>query len=120
MFKTNFSGFSVARKQPLQTIAAQNVITLRRKYKLTRAKLGWLLGVSGDTVRSWEKGFRKPERPMMMLIDMMSEGFVIPDRIRRKYQPKYNAERRWLRVPKYTTSLDQTQAMLMNPKGDGT
>jgi hypothetical protein len=57
---------------------------------------------------------REPTTSNKYLIDMLNDGFIVPDRIRKRHFKKVTAPRSWHRTPKYTTSLDKANSMLMH------
>ena len=57
--------------QPSPEQVRLQLIELRRRYSLFRAHLAAFVGTSRHTVRSWEKGLRKPSGPSRRLIQMV-------------------------------------------------
>ena len=57
--------------QPIPEQVRLQLIELRRQYSLSSAHLAGFVGTSRHTVRSWEKGLRKPSGPSKRLIQMV-------------------------------------------------
>lgn len=51
-----------AASTPVKLPAPAKCRKIRRDAKISSEKLGEILGVSGQTVRYWEKGVRRPNR----------------------------------------------------------
>jgi len=50
-----------------------DIKNLREKFKTSRPKFGYLLGVSGNYIYLLEKGVKKPSRTLQLLLDYVAK-----------------------------------------------
>ena len=50
----------------------EQIIGIRKKYKLSQAALASVCNISPSTVQKWERGAKKPSGPSNKLLDLMN------------------------------------------------
>ena len=49
---------------------------LRRRFGLSRKKLGDMLGTTVPTIYRWEKGYNRPYRPFLILLSKIEDELI--------------------------------------------
>ncbi|RJP39890.1 MAG: helix-turn-helix domain-containing protein [Desulfobacteraceae bacterium] len=55
----------------VQEYTPENIISIRKKFKLSQAALASLFNISPSTVQKWEQGNKKPAGASKKLLDIM-------------------------------------------------
>jgi putative transcriptional regulator len=55
----------------VQEYTPENIISIRKKFKLSQAALASLFNISPSTVQKWEQGNKKPAGASRKLLDIM-------------------------------------------------
>lgn len=58
------------------TLTPEEIKALRIRLSISTEKLGFLLGVSGRTVRNWEKGATRPPHRHAVAMQQMGDRFL--------------------------------------------
>ena len=59
----------------------QDIKKLRKKHKLSRAKFGGLVGVSGNYIYMVEKGVRQAGKPLKLLLSFIESNLKKEDKL---------------------------------------
>lgn len=55
----------------VQEYSPEQIVSIRRKFKLSQAALASIFNISPSTVRKWEQGQKKPAGASRKLLDLM-------------------------------------------------
>ena len=116
MFKTTRKG---QETHLTGVISSHPILSARQKLGLSQSMLGYLLGVTTNAIYLYEKNKIRPNKQVLMLLDMLLEGKAIPDRIRLKYMKRYHAPLAWQAARRKRKGYLDTAQQMINIHRDG-
>lgn len=118
MLQIQPEGFTSSLRSTHREKQTNPVARVLSKYSITQAQLAWLMGVQPLAIHMWKSGKAKMSAQTLMLLDMLEQGYAIPDSVREKYvgKPKF---KQWRKSGSKGLSLSLTDT-LMSRKSDGT